>query len=384
VIDIEGRAVLPAFLEPHLHLDKALFAGRRPTPEGTLEEAIRITGLLKAEQKREDVLQRSRTVLDMAVRNGTVAVRAQPDVDLIQGLIGVETGLALRDEYEGLIDLQVVAFPQEGIIKAPGTYELMEEAMRLGASVVGGCPYNEPSWDDTKHHIDMVFGLAQRLGVPVDMHADFADDASDPRYAAARYIAERTIATGFQGRVSLGHVTSLASLTPEEAKPVIDLLAQADISIITLPATDLYLGGRKDLYNQRRCVTPVQRLRASGVNVAFSSNNVRNGFTPFGKADPLQIGSLLAHVGQFGSLQSQAEVLRMATHDAARSMGLAADYGIEKGRYADIVVFDTLRVADILLDIPVRPYVIKRGKVIVETRYESVIHRTSNQGESTQ
>ena len=377
VIDAGGRAVLPGFLEPHLHLDKAFLYRRQPARDGTLEEAIRLTGRLKAEQQREDVLERSRAVLDMAVRHGTVAVRAQPDVDPIQGLIGVETALALAEEYRGLIDLQVVAFPQEGILKSAGTAELMEEAMRMGASVVGGCPYNEATWEDTQRHIDIVFEMAQRFGAPVDMHADFADDTSDPRFAALGHIAERTLATGFHGRVALGHVTSLGSLTPEDAKPVVELVAQAGISIITLPATDLYLGGRRDHANQRRGLTPVHLLRDSGVNVAFSSNNIRNAFTPFGKADPLQIGSLLAHVGQFGTPHSQAEVLRMATYDAARAMGLADGYGIGAGRRADFVICDSPFVADVLLDIPARLFVIKRGQVVVETRCESVIHRDS-------
>ena len=149
-IDAGGRAVLPGFVEPHLHLDKALIYRRQPTRDGTLEEAIRLTGQLKAEQDRDDVLERSRAVLDMAIAHGTIAIRAHPDVDPIQGLLGVETALTLREEYRDLLDLDVVAFPQEGIVKAPGTTELMEEALRTGANVVGGCPYNERTWEDTK------------------------------------------------------------------------------------------------------------------------------------------------------------------------------------------------------------------------------------------
>lgn len=376
VIDAEGRAVLPGFIEPHLHLDKALLYRRQPARDGTLAEAIRLTGQLKAEQDRDDVLERSRAVLDMAIAHGTVAIRAHPDVDPIQGLLGVETALVLRDEYRDLLDLEAVAFPQEGIVKAPGTLELMEEALRMGASVVGGCPYNEPSWDDTRRHIDLVFELAQRFDVPVDMHADFADEAADQRYAAAGYIAEKAIELGWQGRVSLGHVTSLAALTREEAMPVVERLRDAEVTIVTLPATDLYLGGRGDQRNQRRGLTPVHLLRDSGVNVTFSSNNVRNAFTPFGKADMLQIGNLLAHTAQFGTPHSQAEVLRMATYDAARSIGLG-DYGLAEGRRADLVVLDSPLVADVLADIPPRLWVVKRGRVTVESRHETIIHRTA-------
>jgi len=375
-IDAGGRAVLPGFVEPHLHLDKALIYRRQPARDGTLEEAIRLTGQLKAEQDREDVLERSRAVLDMAVAHGTVAVRAHPDVDPIQGLIGVETGVALRDEYRDLLHLDIVAFPQEGIVKAPGTFELMEEALRMGANVVGGCPYNERTWDDTKRHIDIVFDLAERFDAPVDMHADFADSAADERFAAAGYIAERAIERGWQGRVSLGHVTSLGSLTRDEAAPVIERLREADVSIVTLPATDLYLGGRGDERNQRRGLTPVHRLRDAGVNVTFSSNNVRNAFTPFGKADMLQIGNLLAHAAQFGTPHSQAEVLRMATYDAARSIG-RDDYGLAEGRRADLVVCDSPAVADVLSDIPPRLWVVRNGRVTVETRHETTIHRTA-------
>ncbi len=204
VIDAGGRAVIPGLVEAHLHLDKALLHRRLPARFGTLDEAIRVTGILKGKQERNDVLDRSRQVLDMAVKHGTVAVRAHPDVDLIQGLIGVETLLELKQEYDDLLDLQIVAFPQEGILKSGGTYELMTEAMRLGADVVGGCPYNELTWADTTRHIDMVFELAQRFDAPVDMHADFADDTSDQRFAAVSYIAKKTIETGYQGKVALG------------------------------------------------------------------------------------------------------------------------------------------------------------------------------------
>ncbi|GJE32105.1 Cytosine deaminase [Methylobacterium oxalidis] len=375
VIDAQGRAAIPGLLEPHIHLEKALLEQRMPNQSGTLAEAIRITGQLKAQQVREDVLDRSRQVLDMAIRNGVVALRAQPDVDPIQGLIGVETGLALADEYRNALDLQIVAFPQEGILKAPGTLAMMEEALNMGASVVGGCPYNERTWEDTRSHIDECFRLAQKYDRPVDLHADFADDTSDPRFAAAAYIAQKTIDTGYQGRVTLGHMTSLASLMPDQARPVLELLQRADINIVTIPATDTYLGGRKDQANPRRGLTPVAALRKAGVNVTYASNNIRNAFTPFGKVDPLQIGNMLAHIAQLGSPDDQAYVLRMATTNAARAMGIGDRYGLEVGKQADLVILDTPNVANALLDLPPRSWVIKRGKVVLEAKHEEKISK---------
>jgi cytosine deaminase len=374
-IDAGGRAVIPGLIEPHLHLDKAMLHRRLPATLGTLEEAIHVTGILKRKQKREDVLDRSRRALDMAVQNGTVAIRAHPDVDLIQGLIGVETLLQLREEYKHLLDLQIVAFPQEGILKSKGAYELMEAAMGMGADVVGGCPYNEFSWDDTRRHIDLVFDMAHKHDADVDMHADFSDEVTDKRFTCAAYIAQKAIDTDYRGRVSLGHVTSLGALTPEELKPIMDLLREADISVVTLPATDLYLGGRKDDKNQRRGLTPVRALRNAGVNVAYSSNNIRNAFTPFGKADMLVIGNMLAHVAQFGTPEDQSAILDMGTKNAARAIGMASEYGIAVGKQADLVILDTYQIADALLDMPSRSWVIKRGKITVVTNHSCDIHR---------
>jgi len=375
IIDAGTRVVLPGFIEPHLHLDKAFLHRRMPARSGTLEEAIRVTGILKSKQERQDILERSRRVLDMAIRNGTTAIRSHPDVDPIQGLIGVETALELKQEYEDLLDLQIVAFPQEGILKTPGSLELMHEAIKLGADVVGGCPYNELNWDDTRSHIDLVFDLAQKHDLAIDMHADFADDTHNQRFAAAGYIAQKTIDTGYQGRVALGHVTSLGALTPDEAKPIIDLLHEAGISIVTLPATDVYLGGRQDVASPRRGLTPVRALHAAKVNVAYSSNNIRNAFTPFGKADPLQIGNLLAHLVQFGTPEHQADILNMGTYNAARAIGVDEDYGIALGKQADLVILDTYVVADALLDMPPRLWVFKRGRVTVIASYSSEICR---------
>jgi cytosine deaminase len=373
-IDAGGRAVIPGLVEPHIHLEKALLHRRLPPVLGTLEEAIRLTGVLKSRQQREDVMERSRQVLDMAVKNGTVAMRAHPDVDIIQGLIGVETLLELREEYRDLLDIQIVAFPQEGICKSPGTIELMEEAMSMGADVVGGCPYNELSWEDTRRHIDIAFDMAQKHDADVDMHADFADDATDQRFASVSYIAQKTMDTGYQGRVSLGHVTSLGSLDPDELQPIIEQLKKADISIVTLPATDLYLGGRNDQKNRRRGLTPVRALHGAGVNVAYSSNNIRNAFTPFGRADMLAIGNLLAHAISYGTPDHQKAILEMGTTNAARAIGISRGYGIAVGKQADLVILDCYQVADALLDLPPRSWVIKRGKVTVVTHHRCEIH----------
>ena len=377
VVDCAGRVVIPGLVEAHLHVDKALLDRERPNPDGTLAGAISVTGELKRGFTHETVRDRARAVLDQAVTNGTTLVRAHPDVDPIVGLIGVDVLLGLRDEYRDVLDLQVVAFPQEGIRKAPGTLELLREALRNGADVIGGCTYNELTLADCHAHVETVLDLAEEFGVPADMHADFADDTSDPRYALAGYVADAVVARGMQGRVALGHVTSVASLPAAERAALFARLAAADVAVVPLPATDLHLGGRRDDADVRRGVVPVRELWAAGVTAAYSSNNVRNAFTPFGNADMLDIGLLLAQVGHLSGPDDLARVLAMATTGAARVVGVGDRYGIRVGADADLVVLSTTDPTGVLLDRPDRAFVVKRGRIVARTVRTTTLSRTT-------
>ena len=377
VVDCAGRVVIPGLVEAHLHVDKALLDRERPNPDGTLAGAISVTGELKRGFTHETVRDRARAVLDQAVTNGTTLVRAHPDVDPIVGLIGVDVLLGLRDEYRDVLDLQVVAFPQEGIRKAPGTLGLLREALRNGADVIGGCTYNELTLADCHAHVETVLDLAEEFGVPADVHADFADDTSDPRYALAGYVADAVVARGMQGRVALGHVTSVASLPAVERAALFARLAAADVAVVPLPATDLHLGGRRDDADVRRGVVPVRELWAAGVTAAYSSNNVRNAFTPFGNADMLDIGLLLAQVGHLSGPDDLARVLAMATTGAARVVGVGDRYGIRVGADADLVVLSTTDPTGVLLDRPDRAFVVKRGRIVARTVRTTTLSRTT-------
>jgi cytosine deaminase len=364
-LDANDRVVLPGLIESHIHPDKALLEDKKPNISGTLAEAIRNTGEVKAQFSVDDVVDRAGTVMRWASSKGTTIMRAHPDVDPIAKLIGVQGMLQLKEAFRDIMDVEVVAFPQEGIIKAPGAYELLTEAMQMGCAVVGGCPYNEATMEDTIRHIELVFELAERFGAPVDMHVDFTDNTSDPRYMTAEIIAEMTEASGMQGRVTLGHVTTLGSVEPDH--PVFDKLAKAGVSIVTLPPTDLYLNGRADSHNIRRGVAPVQTLLQHGVNVVYSSNNVRNAFTPLGNADLILGGYLLAEVNHIGSAQF-ATVLDMVTTHAALALGRSHEYGIKVGAVGDFVIVDSHRVGDVIADQPAGRTVIKRGLVVSDTK----------------
>jgi len=367
VVDCAGRVVIPGLIEAHLHVDKALLDRERPNPDGTLAGAIAVTGELKRGFTHATVRDRARTLLDQAITNGTTLVRAHPDVDPIVGLTGVEVLLDLRDEYRDALDLQIVAFPQEGIAKAPGTLALLRQALAAGADVIGGCTYNEHTLAACHEHVETVLDLAEEFGVPADLHADFADDTSDPRYALAVHIADRVTARGLQGRVALGHVTSVASLPRDERRVLFDRLAAAGVAVVPLPATDLHLGGRSDDRDVRRGVVPVRELWDAGVTSAYASNNVRNAFTPFGNADLLDVGLLLAQTGHLSGPDDLRRVLAMATTGAAEVVGVADTHGIRPGAAADLVVLSTTDPDGVLLDRPDRALVVKRGRVVAET-----------------
>ena len=364
VIDVNGDVVVPSFIESHTHLDKALLERVKPNLEGTLAGAIKITGELKKGFQYDEVLARSRAVLEMLIAHGTTYVRAHPDTDPLGGLTGFKVMLQLKKEYANAVDMQVVAFPQEGIIKLPGAFEILEEAMKLGADVVGGCPYNENSYEDTKKHVDLVFGLARKYKKDLDFHADFGDNPDDLRYRSIDYIIEKTIKEGYQGRVTVGHMTSLSSIDPALLKDTIARMAKAGINIVPLPATDMYLSGRGDVNKVRRGVINPKPFVDGGVNVAFSSNNIRNAFTPFGRGDLLMIGSLFEHAAQLGSISDQKLLLKMITENAAKILRISDNYGMAVGKQADLVVLGTKAMSDIFLDVPVRKYVIKKGKVV--------------------
>jgi len=361
VIDGAGRLVTTGLVDAHVHLDKALLSSRAPGLEGSLAEAIRVTGEAKRGFTVEDIRARARAVLDLAVRSGTTAMRSHVEVDPIVGLKGLEALRPLRDEYAPALDLQLCAFAQEGILQAPGTEALLARALREGADLVGGCPYNDT---DPRAHVDTIFRLAREFGVDADFHADFFDE---PEHLHVRYICEQTARFGWEGRVAVGHLTELAALAPAERDSVIAELRAARVGVIMLPATDLYLMGRRDERNARRGLAPAKQLLAAGVPVAAATNNVRNAFTPVGNADLALMGVLLVVGAHMGTRAELLQALAMLTTEPARILR-RQDHGLALGNRADLVVWEAAALDEALGGLAPRAYVIKSGRVTVEHR----------------
>jgi cytosine deaminase len=370
-LDAEGRLAVSGFVEPHIHLDKALISERAPVNvSGTLTEAIEILWEIKRNYKVEEIAERASRVLARAIENGLSTLRSHVDVDPIGGTRPAEGLILAREAFRALMDIQLVAFPQEGIVKSPGTEALMRQVMRLGVDVVGGMPFNEASPADSRRHIEIVFEIAREFNADIDMHVDETDD---PSARTLEVVAELTIANGWQGRVTAGHTCALAAYPRDYADHVIARLREANVHMIANPATNLMLQGRLDDYPKRRGVTQVKELLAAGVNVACGQDCVHDTFYPFGQNDPLEIGFLLCHASQMSQPDEIRTVMEMVTSHGARALRMA-DQGVRVGAVADLVVLDARDAREAFATRLPRRFVIRRGRLIAETRLQRERH----------
>ncbi len=367
-LDAEGRMAVPGFVEPHIHLDKALISERAPVNvSGTLTEAIEILWEIKRNYSVAEIADRASRVLERALENGISRLRTHVDVDPIGGTRPAQGLIRARDRFRDLIDIQIVAFPQEGIVKSPGTEALMREVMKQGVDVVGGMPFNEASPQDSRRHIEIVFDIARQFDADIDMHVDETDD---PMARTLEVLAELTIANGWQGRVTAGHTCALAGYPRDYADHVIARLREANVHMIANPATNLMLQGRLDDYPKRRGVTQVKELLAAGVNVACGQDCVHDTFYPFGQNDPLEIGFLLCHASQMSQPPEILTVMDMVTNNGAKALRVP-DFGVAVGAVADLVVLDARDPRDAFATRSPRRWVIRKGRLIAEARLET-------------
>ena len=366
-LDAEGRMAVPGFVEPHIHLDKALISERAPVNvSGTLTEAIKILWEIKRNYTVEEIAERASRVIAQAVANGIFRLRTHVDVDSIGGTRPAEGLIRARDRFRDLADIQIVAFPQEGIVKSPGTEGLMRQVMKLGVDVVGGMPFNEVSPQDSRRHIEIAFDIAREFDADIDMHVDETDD---PMARTLEVLAELTIKNGWQGRVTAGHTCALASYPRKYADHVIGRLREANLNMIANPATNLMLQGRLDDYPKRRGVTQVKELLAAGVNVACGQDCVHDTFYPFGQNDPLEIAFLLCHGSQMSQPAEILTVMDMVTSHGAKALRIP-NFGVTVGAVADLVVLDACDAREAFATRSPRRWVIRKGKLIAETRVD--------------
>lgn len=367
VIDAKGSLVTESFTSAHIHLDKVLIGETIVNESGNLWEAIQKTWEYKKNYSIEDIVNRSSRIIDKQIEYGVTKFRTHVDVDSIGKLMPLKGLLETKKKYGDLIDLQIVAFPQEGIIKDEGTKELLIKAIEMGADVIGGMPHNERTEMDSIQHVETIFDIAEQFYVPIDSHTDETDD---PSSRTLEYMAAEKIRRKFRNDVTVDHICALAAYEPYHAERVIGLVKQAGIHVVTNPPTNMVLQGRNDLVAQRVGMTRVKELIAAGVTVTVGQDCIKDPYYPFGHGDMLEVASLAGHGAKMTLPQEIEYLYDMITTKARKIMGLEG-YDLKEGSKADIVILNnTTDVWEAIRNLPQSRTVIRSGKVIAESEYK--------------
>jgi len=362
-IDATDRLATPPFVDSHFHLDSALSYGRpRVNESGTLLEGIELWGELKPELTVENIKARALTLCYWAIARGTLAIRSHVDVS-DDKLLAVNALLEVRREIRPYIDLQLVAFPQDGYFRYPGSAANLEQALDLGVDLVGGIPHFERTMADGASSVKILCELAAERGLRVDMHCDESDD---PLSRHIETLAFQTQRLGLHDRVTGSHLTSMHSMDNYYVSKLIPLLAEAGIHVVANPLINITLQGRHDTYPKRRGMTRVKELMEAGINVAFGHDALMDPWYSFGTHDMLEVAHMGLHVAQMTGVDQTRQIFEAVTYNGARVLGLQG-YGIDPGCHGDIIILQARNVQEALRLKPARLFVIRRGVVIAET-----------------
>jgi len=362
-IDATDRLVTPPFVDSHFHLDSTLSYGQpRVNESGTLLEGIELWGELKPHLTVENIKARAMALCRWAIARGTLAIRSHVDVSDDQ-LLAVNALLELRDEIKPFIDLQLVAFPQDGYFRFPGNVANLERALDLGVDVVGGIPHFERTMSEGAASVKALCELAAKRGLQVDMHCDESDDPHSRHIETMAYHTQRL---GLHGRVTGSHLTSMHSMDNYYVSKLLPLMAEARLHVVANPLINITLQGRHDTYPKRRGMTRVKELLEAGINVAFGHDALMDPWYSFGTHDMLEVAHMGLHVAQMTGAEQMRPIFETVTSNAARVMGLEG-YGLEPGCHADMVILQAGDQQEALRLKAARLFVIRRGTVIAET-----------------
>ncbi|WP_327168490.1 cytosine deaminase [Streptomyces subrutilus] len=365
LVEARGGLLTAPFVEPHIHLDTALTAGEpRPNASGTLWEGIACWSERKRTLTREDVVARATEVLRWQAAHGVLHVRTHCDTTDPR-LTALDALLEVRDRVRDFMTLQIVAFPQEGIVSFPDGEALLREAVRRGADVVGAIPHFEDTREDGVASLHTAFALAERHGLRLDAHCDEIDDEQS-RFVEV--LAALALRSGLRERATASHTTAMGSYNGAYAYKLRRLLSRSGVNLVSNPFANLALQGRFDGYPRRRGLTQVKELLAAGVNVAFGHDDVMDPWNPLGTGNPLQTALVGIYAAQLTGADEIPEAFAMVTDRAARVLGLtAAEYGITPGAPASFVVLPAPTPQEAVRR-QVRPrYVVAHGRVLAET-----------------
>jgi cytosine/creatinine deaminase len=363
-IEAEGRLVSPPFIESHVHLDTTLTAGEpRWNESGTLFEGIQIWSQRKQSLTHDDVVARATQLLRWQAAQGVLHVRTHADVTDPE-FTGLRALFEVKEKVRDWMHVQIVAFPQEGMLSFPRGVELMEEALTLGADVVGGIPHYEHTREMGVESVKESFRLAEKHDKPVDIHCDETDD---PQSRFLEVMAAEAIRTGMGPRVTASHTTAFGSYDNAYAFKLMGFLTKSGINFVANPLINITLQGRYDTYPKRRGITRVKELWQNGLNVSLGYDDIMDPWYPLGTGNMLQPAHMAVHACHMTSRQEVTACFDMVTENAARTLGLD-DYGLAEGNRANLVLVDAPDKWDAIRRLATTTLVVKDGEVIAETR----------------
>lgn len=363
VIDARGDLVSPPFVDPHFHMDATLSYGQpRVNASGTLLEGIDLWGELRDLATVEEMVERALTYCDWAASLGLLAIRSHVDTTP-DHLRGVEAMIAVREAVKDYIDLQLVAFPQDGLYRAPNGRQNLIRALDMGLDVVGGIPHFERTMAEGATSVRDLCEIAADRGLPVDMHCDETDD---PLSRHIETLAAETLRLGLQGRVAGSHLTSMHSMDNYYVSKLLPLMAEAEISAIPNPLINIVLQGRHDTYPKRRGLTRVKEMQAMGIRVGWGQDCTLDPWYSLGTADMLDVAFMGLHVAQMTHPEEMARCFTMVTETNAEIIGLS-DYGLRVGALASLVVLDAADPVDALRQRAARRLVVAKGRIIARS-----------------
>jgi len=362
-IDAHGQLVSPPFVDAHFHMDSTLSYGLpRVNQSGTLLEGIALWGELKPQLTQEALVTRALAYCDWAVAKGLLAIRSHVDV-CDPRLLAVEALLHVKEKVKPYLDLQLVAFPQDGVLRSPGAMDNLKRALAMGVDVVGGIPHFERTMADGAESVRLLCELAAERGLRVDMHCDETDDPLSRHIETLAYHAQRL---GLQGRVTGSHLTSMHSMDNYYVSKLIPLMREAGVAAIANPLINITLQGRHDTYPKRRGMTRVPELMAAGIEVAFGHDCVMDPWYGLGSGDMLEVAHMGLHVGQMTSQDAMRRCFAAVTENPARILGLEG-YGLAPGCRADFVLLQARDPAGAIRLRATRLAVVRAGRVIARS-----------------
>jgi len=362
-LDAGGQLVSPPFIDAHFHMDATLSYGLpRINQSGTLLEGIALWGELKPQLTFEALVERALRYCDWAVGKGLLAIRSHVDV-CDPRLLAVEALLEVKKRVAPYLDLQLVAFPQDGVLRSPGAMQNLERSLDMGVEVVGGIPHFERTMADGAESVKLLCELAANRGLRVDMHCDETDD---PMSRHIETLAFHTQRLGLHGRVNGSHLTSMHSMDNYYVSKLLPLIAEAQVSAVANPLINITIQGRHDTYPKRRGMTRVPELLAAGVPVAFGHDCVMDPWYSLGSADMLEVTHMGLHVAQMTGQEAMRACFRAVTETPAKILGLDG-YGIAPGCNADLVLLQARDPVEAIRLRATRLVVLRRGQVIARS-----------------